>query len=422
MEVSHFARFVNIGLRGVTLVSKFVLIFFLAGFLEPKDLGLYGLITVTIAYAIYPLGFDFYTYTTRELLNCERSEWGGLLKDQAILHLALYAVVLPLLLIVFSLELLPWYLAGWFFVLLVLEHLNQEMMRLLIAISEQLTASWVLFLRSGCWALGITAWMFFDSSIRSLESVLAAWALGSMLALILSIYRLKCLNLSGWSKNINWSWIVKGLTVAVPFLVATLAIRAVFTIDRYWFEALQGLELLGAYVLFMSISNTLMSFLDAGVFSFSYPSLIAAHNRGDVRQFRVCLRRLFWQTMGLTAAFVVVAWFVIEPLLSMLDKPFYIEQLFLFPWVLTVMVLYAIGMVPHYALYAQGLDKPIIYSHLSTVIVFVPTTWLFSLQLPDKAVLLGMMVTLVILLLWKTWAFYRLTPRRYYSPLTANLH
>ncbi len=417
-----YMRLINLGLRGTTLVSKFLLIFFLAGFLEPKELGLYGLLLATIGYSMYLLGFDFYTYNTRELLKRDRSEWGGLLKDQGVLHLILYVLVMPLFLLVFSLGLLPWYLAGWFFALLVLEHLNQELMRLLVAISQQLTASWVLFLRSGAWALVITSWMFVDPTIRTLEAVLAAWMLGCLLALVLAIYRLKKLKLSGWSVCINWQWIYIGLKVAVPILISTLAIRAVFTIDRYWFEALQGLEALGAYVLFMGIANSLMSFLDAGVFSFSYPGLISAHNRADAGAFRGGLFRLLWQTLLLTVLFILIALLVIEPLLLLIDKPFYLSQLSLFPLVLSAIALYAVGMVPHYALYAQGLDKPIIFSHLGTVMVFVPVTALLAAEYPDKAVLLGLIATFTILLIWKTWAFYRLTPSQYRSAAVAESH
>ena len=120
----------NIALRGITLASKFLLIFFLAKFLEPAELGLYGLLTVTIGYALYLLGFDFYTFTTREILKRERHEWGGLLKDQGALSLVLYVIVLPLLSLIFLEGLLPWSVAGWFFILLVLEHLTQELGRL----------------------------------------------------------------------------------------------------------------------------------------------------------------------------------------------------------------------------------------------------------------------------------------------------
>lgn len=415
MPASHLIRLTNIALRGMTLASKFLLIFFLARFLEPAELGLYGLLTATIGYALYLLGFDFYAFTTREILKRERSEWGGLLKDQGALSLVLYAVFLPLLSLVFIKGLLPWSLAGWFFVLLVLEHLTQELGRLLIAISEQLLASLVLFLRSGIWAVAVTALMFVEPGSRSLDFVMGAWTLGGLAALLLGLYRLRKLKIGGWHKKVDWRWIATGLKIAIPLLVATLAIRGVFTLDRYWFQALAGLEILGAYVLFMGVSNALMSFLDAGVFAFSYPGLISAHNRQDGTAFHQGMRKLLLQTLVLSSAFVAVALLAIGPLLSWLDKPLYLEQQGLFPWILLTTALYALGMVPHYALYAQGYDKPIIHSHIASLLVFIPATWLFSIHWPVLAVPLGLCTAFLLILLSKSWAFFRLTPEHYRS-------
>lgn len=400
-------------LKAATLASKFLLVFTLAGLLDPTDLGLYGLITVTIAYAVFPLGFDFYTYTARELLKHERLEWGKLLKDQAVLHLILYTLVLPFLLLLFELDLLPWHLAGWFFMLLILEHINQELIRLLIAMSEQLTASIVLFIRSGGWAIAISVLMFVEPDTRSFESVLVSWSIGGILAFFLAVYRINCLQLSRWSEKINWGWILKGLKVAVPFVVATLALRAILTIDRFWFEELQGLETLGAYVLFIGISGALISFLDAGVFSFNYPILIAAHSRGDFLGFKTCLKQIFWLTILLTSSFTITTMLVVEPLLMLINKPIYMEHIWLFPWLLATTVLYVLSMIPHYALYAQEMDAPIIYSHLAALFVFVATTWAFSVKFPDLAVLLGLTMAFALLLTVKTWSFYLLTPKKY---------
>lgn len=54
-------RLLNLVLRGTTLVSKFALLFVLAKFLEPLEVGLYGLFSATIFYCLMALGFDFYT-------------------------------------------------------------------------------------------------------------------------------------------------------------------------------------------------------------------------------------------------------------------------------------------------------------------------------------------------------------------------
>ncbi|NWC11302.1 hypothetical protein HX776_21130 [Pseudomonas agarici] len=420
MPKQSLIRFINIALRGTTLASKFLLMFFLAKFVEPKELGLYGLLTATISYSLFLLGVDFHTFTTREIIKRERHEWGGLLKDQGVLSLLLYATVLPLLVFIFLTGLLPWRIAGWFFILLVLEHLTQELGRFLIAISEQLFASVVLFLRSGIWAVLVTSIMFFKAETRNLDFVFGGWALGGLVALLLGVYRLKQLNISGWHNKIDWRWIGKGLKVAVPLLMATLSIRGIFTLDRYWFADLMGLGTLGAYVLFMGISTALLSFLDAGVFAFIYPGLISAHHNKDSAAFCLKLRTLLLQTLLLSGAFAVTTLLIIDPLLVWLDKPLYLENQSLVPWILLTTLLYSVGMVPHYALYAQGLDRPIIHSHIASLLIFIPSTWLFSQFWPLQAVPLGLCVAFFLILLWKSLAFVRLTPPQYRSLSSAS--
>ena len=406
---------INIALRAATLASRFLLIFFLARFLEPAQLGLYGLLTATIGYSLYLLGFDFYTFTTREVLKRERQEWGGLLKDQGALSLVLYAIFIPLLSMIFVQGLLPWSLAGWFFALLVLEHLNQELSRLLIAISEQLLASVMLFLRQGTWAIGVTALMAVEPTTRSLDYILGAWTVAGLVAVLAGAYRLTQLRIGGWNKKVDWRWIASGLKVSIPLLVATLALRGVFTLDRYWLQSLGGLEIVGAYVLFMGISGTLMTFLDAGVFAFSYPGLISAHHKQQPVLFRKNLRLLLTQTVILSVAFSIVSMLLLSFLLSWLNKPLYTAQEHLYPWVLITMVLNALGMVPHYALYAQGIDRPIIHSHIASLFVFLITTWVFSQYWPLLAVPLGLCAAFLLILVWKAWAFIKFTPLPYRS-------
>ena len=409
----NYTRLASIALRGITLVSKFLLIIFLVRFLEPSEIGLYGLLVVTISYALYPLGLDFYTFTTREILKHERSEWGGILKDQGALTLVTYSIFLPLLLLIFSTDSLPWNVAGWFFALLLLEHLNQELTRLLIAISEPLLASLALFLRSGIWVIAVTVWMFITPDVRDLDTVLLAWTVGGGSALLLVVWRLYLLKVGGWRKRVNWEWIRKGVKIALPFLLATLAVRGLFTLDRYWLEAIAGLEVLGVYVLFVGITNAMISFLDAGVFAFSYPGLISAFQQQRPEVFRQGVKRLFMQTVGFSLIFAMLALLLIGPLLDWLDKPLYREQQGIFLWVLIAALLYALGMIPHYSLYAQGKDRPIIYSHIAGLGIFIPATWLFSNVWPYIAIPLGLCVAFSLILLWKSVAYFWLTSAQY---------
>lgn len=395
----------NIGIRATTLVCRFLFIFFLAKFLTPSEVGLYGLVTASVAYALYFVGLDFYTFTTRELASRSRFEWGGLLKNQASLSGVLYLIVLPVTAGVFVLGLLPWNLAPWFFLLIVCEHVCQEITRLFVAVQEQLAASFVLFLRQGTWALVIVAVMYYADEYRNLESVLTAWLIACGGAIAFSGWKLRSMGLGGWNLRVDSTWIVKGVKIALPLLGATLALRGVFTIDRYWLQSLAGLEIVGAYVLFIGVANTLMAFLDAGVFSFAYPSMIRAWTERDVDTFRKKLREMAVLTTLFCAAFALLSSLLFPYLLDWLGKAVYLDHYYLYYWLLAAVTLNALGMIPHYALYAQSRDRPIVQSHLGALAVFVPTTALVALWSPILAVPAGLCMSQLFILVWKVIAF-----------------
>lgn len=403
-------RTINLALRGLTLVSKFLLLFLLARFLEPSQIGLYGLLAATVSYSLFLVGFDFYTYTTRELLKHDISERGRLIKNQTALSGVLYVGVAPVLALIFVAGVLPPALALWFASLLVVEHIGQELNRILVTLSEQLVASFVLFFRAGLWALAAVALMIVEPKFRALNTVFGLWLIGGTAACALGVWKLSQLRMGGWEKSVDWAWVKRGFKVAAPLLIATLALRALFTLDRYWVGALGGLEVLGAYVLFMGMSAALMSFLDAGVFVFSYPRLILAAHERDSEQFRQSMRSLSTQTLVLASGFCLFALVSVRPLLAWIDRPVYLRHEVMFSWVLIAMLLHAAGMIPHYGLYAQGHDRPIIQSHLGAFGMFVLAT---SALVPFQgalAVPIGLCVAFCGILIWKSWAYLRLTP------------
>ncbi|MFS2122318.1 lipopolysaccharide biosynthesis protein [Pseudomonas sp. Pseusp97] len=414
-----FSRLSNIALRGATLASKFLLVFFLARFLTAGELGLYGLLTATIAYALYLVGLDFYIYITREILKVENRRFGELLKNQAAMTFVLYVMIFPLLSLIFLENLLPWQMAIWFFSLLILEHINQELGRLLIALSQQHAASLNLFLRGGSWPLVAIALMMSYPGLQNLKTVLFLWVIGDALAVALSILKLRSLGIHGWHERIDWRWIFQGVKVAIPFLLATLAIRGIYTIDRYWLKALSNLEIVGAYVLFMGLSSALVSFLDAGVFSFLYPELIKSYNENNPIRFRLLARNLLIQTLIFSCVMALLATLLIDPALSLIGKPIYSNNSNLFYWALASVLLYSFGMIPHYWLYAQGKDRPIIISHLLGCAVFLLSTWMLSSIYSYMAVPISLCITFLSILIIKALACHSLTPP-HYNPLNLS--
>lgn len=408
----NLIRCVNIVLRGMTLISKFVLIFFLAKFLQSSEVGLYGLLSATIGYALYVVGFEFYNFSTREMIGESPKLWLGMIRDQLVLYLILYFVFLPFALFVFFNGWLPWAYIFWFLVLALLEHIAQELNRILVATSEQLLASCVLFLRSGAWCLVVVAVMWADPAVRKLEFALTGWVVGCFFACLIAIRKILSFDKVSLSHPINWTWIRRGVRAAIPLLIASLAMRGIFTIDRYWVESISSLSVLGAYVLFVGMASAVLSFLDAGVVVFFYPKLVSSAKGDQIVFFKKHMWSLTINIIGVTAFLVLACFGVSGYVLRWLNNPVYAENVFILYWLLLAVTIYSLSMIPHLGLYAFGYDKTISYSQLTGFFVFLALVYSFGDSLGVVAVPIGMCAAFILIFSWKLIAYWSMLTER----------
>lgn len=382
----HLApRLANVSLRALSMGSKFALVIVLARLLEPSEVGLYGLFAATIGFSMLVIGGDYYTYSQRELLSEPKSRWSFVLQHQAIATTLLYVVLLPAQILIFVFDLLPWHWAMWFFALLLTEHLAQEINRLLVVMHRQLLASTVLFARTGIWVWVILPLMWDKPKYRNLEPVFIAWLTGCVLAIFVGLFVI-WREAKPWQRwSINWAWLKKGLTVGLIFLTATTCFRALQTFDRYAVEYLAGPDFLGVYVLYMGMAMAVISVLDPAVFSFLYPKLVAAHRQGDQVLYKKLMRELVWSS-ALVSLLVALGVGLLAPwVFDWIGKPLYAHHIHILWLLLLMSVIYAIGMVPHYGLYAHGADKTILFAHVSSLGIFVIGLTLTSSYYPLEA-------------------------------------
>jgi O-antigen/teichoic acid export membrane protein len=359
---------INVVLRGMTLSSKFVLLLFIARYLSTEELGVFGLMSVTIAISLYFLGMDFYVYNTREILAQKESECVPLIRDQLVFHGLTYIIVLPLLLVVFAGGLISWKYMGWFYLLLVLEHLSQEASRLLITLSRSSMANVVLFFRSGAWVYVAVAAGIFLENARSLSIIWAGWVIGILVSLVLTAYTLRWL---AWQKvsriSINWGWIKNGAHIFLPFFCATVALMGIQYADRYFIQHYYGEATVGIYTFFAQIANAVQTFVFTGIIMILYPKIIAAYQQGRMAEYRLLMRKLGLGVTGALVVLVCAAAAVIKPILAVVGKTIYAEHLTIFWIMLGSTALLTCSDIPHYALYAKHRDKEII---ASTVVAF----------------------------------------------------
>lgn len=363
---------VNVTLRAITLGSRFLLVFFIARYLTLQDLGIYGLMTATIGFALYVLGMDFYAFNIRDMLARDTMEWGRLLRDQFALHLIVYAIVLPMISGIFFLKVIHWRYALWLYFLLVLEHLCQEIGRVIEALGRSTLACVYQFIRSGAWVYVFIVLVLEFPQKAGLTTLFATWAIGGVLSLSFAMLFLRGLGWEkGWLEPIDWARIKKGIKVAIPFFLSTLSQRAVSLIDRYLIQYYWTSELVGIYSFYFNVANGVQDFVNAGVIIAIYPPMLSAYQKGRLSDYRKLYTTLGRRVTVATLSIGGVAAIGIFGLLPFLRKPEFVSYLSVYWMLLFANAINLLGVIPFYDLYARGADKRILYSALASLAVSI---------------------------------------------------
>jgi len=384
---------------------KFVLIFALARMLTPSDVGLYGLITATVSFSILLIGADYYTYSQRELLARPLEQWSFVIQHQIKALLILYAVFIPIHSLLFVVGFIDWKYAVWFFLLLILEHVAQETYRLLVAMHKQLTASWIFFIRFGSWVFLLLPLMYFNAQYQNLETLFSVWMVGSLLSIIVGSVAIKRI-LPNWDRvKTDYAWLKKGFKVGGLFLLSTLCFKALLTFDRYSVEALGSIEMLGVYVFYIGIVMSAFSLLEPAVFSFLYPRMLQAYQAKHMVKYQNLLKELAVSTVGVSFILALIIWYVTPLIILWVDKPIYSSFLSDFIYIIIAGFIFAIGHIPHYALYAMKKDKWIVSSHITAIGIFFTALTLLHYKSGIKVVALALLFSFAWVAIVKTFGY-----------------
>ncbi|MEA1989468.1 MAG: hypothetical protein U9N57_09735 [Pseudomonadota bacterium] len=392
MRKELFTRLLNVGLRGLSMGSRLFLIFALAKILAPEEVGLFGLMLATVSFSVLVIGADYYTYAQRELLARPPEQWSFVIQHQIKAQFILYGMLLPVQILIFVFDLMDWQYAVWFFVLLIFEHIAQEMNRLLVAMHKQLLASLVLFVRQGSWVIVVIPLMYVLPEYQNLESLYIAWLTGCLSAIMLGAVVIKR-SLPSWQRvKTDYNWLKKGFKVGGVFLLATICFKGILTFDRYAVEAFSSTEVLGVYVFYISMVIGAYSFLDPAVFSFLYPRMLQSYQMQDKQAYQTSFKELIVSTIAISIVLAWGIWMIMPYIISWIDKPIYSNHLDALTILISAGFIYALGYIPHYALYAMKGDKWIVSAHISALMVFFASLMLIKLASGIQSVAMALLL------------------------------
>lgn len=392
----------SITYRGLTLVSKFLLVIYLGRHASISTLGAYALMTSMIQLSMYIVGLDFYIYSTRELATNGQNQIGKIIKNQFIVHGLIYFATLPAMIFVVT-QLIGWSYIPWFIALLIVEHASQEGSRILIALSKPTQAIFSQFLRSGLWVYASIATIIAipTTSIDTLTIIWIGWLLGAIVSILYIAYTIGLPSLKELvSSHIDKKWIKKGIRMSTPFALSSLGFFGISHFARFILENHSGETAVGIYSFFFNFSSIIDAFIMAGIINVLLPKIIKAGRSEAATNLTPILTKMTKLIFCTCIVLVITLSLGINVILSYVGKTELIENINIFYILLAAAVILCMSHVPHYYLFATHKDNQIIASHIITL-VFTTAGYLicipaFGLQGAAYCYLLGTFLLLAL--------------------------
>jgi len=351
-------RLLNLTLRVLTMLAKFLLIIYIGKYFSVEALGEYGLFVITVTISMFFLGMDFYTYNSREIIGTEEKNRFTLIRDQFVFHILVYVVVLPLLFIIFLFDIISYQYMLLFYVLLIMEHLAQELYRLYTTLSMPIFANILLFLRMASWVyVLILLWIYDIKDTQNLYFVYLSWFIASTLSVIIGFwYLFKIYDKDALKSKVDWIWIKKGFKISIPFLIGTIAYKVIEFSDRYMINHYMEKIDVGVYTFFGNIANSMQSVVFVLVIMIFYPKLIELYKDEKFDEFNLKIKRFFLEVFIYSIITIIAIIIFIHPVLEYLGKQEFIKNLDILWILLGATFVLNLSFVPHYILFVKHKD------------------------------------------------------------------
>lgn len=360
-------KFVNILLRIVSLLSKFVFLIYIAKFKNDTLLTNWALFFSLIGYYVYFAGFNICGYCNKKLAIDGVINSSNLLNKQFSFYILVFFCLIPF--IVYYIHQPKFILL--FCCLILLEHINQELVRALVAVGKVFSANIALFLRQSAWMAIIVGLDYFTSyKFNDIESILLAWLFASLISLPYSLAKLfPKKQLLKIRFVIDLHFIKKAIFSSLLFYLAILLQRGSITIDKAIVSQFFSIGEAAPYLFLFSLAYSMQSIFDAGVGAYAVNIFINNRNSQD---FFSLYKTSLLKTLKLSVLTGIGAVIFVYPILNYIGKGEYLKYYVFLPLFVLLNLFISLGAISQLALYGKGLYKKMIkYSFISSILALL---------------------------------------------------
>ncbi|MEP9357612.1 hypothetical protein [Sphingomonas sp. KR3-1] len=385
------AGLISIGLRAFLLFGKFAFIVVLAKFTDTSTVGIYALLVTIVTIAIYIIGLEIHTFTTREIVSDHSSGHGGVHIQSHLLTLAgIFGIAVPIV----------WGFTFWLgiagkfnFLLLaaiiLLETFGQELGRYLLVLSRPVASNLLQFIRGAAWMPFPIIMLLTGHRVAPVDTILLGWLGGGILACLFGFWSIRA-----YLRTLHpyrLAWLSRAFFSARHYFVVAMLTQVQYYSDRFIVQRVMGEAAVGVLSFYQSFANTMVTFVQTGVISVMLPRLLLAAKQDDRAAESRVRRAMFGWAMVLAVSISGSLAIGLPFLLRQMNKMAYVADLPVFYVLLFGNVILVAGLVVHLSLYARRRDSDL----MRVSLILIPLALLVNILIVPLLGIAGAACTFV---------------------------
>lgn len=384
-------RLINLFLKGLSLLSKLLLIIMLSKSFSQDGFAYYSLFVSIGLYIVSFIGLEYHAFSNRELIASNNVD----MVFSNYIAYTMFAVLISVIIVyfVFFLNFLPIDLFVYLVFFVIFEYISLEISRYLNFTNRQLLSSVIITIKTSLWIFPVFLLVYFKYLKIDLIFILKIWTIfmfiGTISGSFFVFYRTKH---NFKIKLISIKWILIGITKSKNIFLAAQVAMVFTVIDRYALKYFGSLEDVAIYSLYFSIAYSILSAAEATIFVFYIPKLIKE------KKHIVNMLLEYKSTLKIVVLFLCVtipiSYIIIHPILKFINNESYIDNINFYYLLLLFVSVKIISFVPHYVIYALGFDDVnmrIVIKSLA-YFIFIITICYFSSIPMINTIILGLIL------------------------------
>lgn len=361
------ASVTSIMLRALLLLGKFAFIIALARYTDPATVGVYALLVTIVTIAIYVIGLEIHTFTTREIVSHEDDGRGAEHIQSHLLTVSgTFLVALP---VIYGLALFLGIAGKFNFVLLAAilwcECLGQELGRYLMVMMRPVASNLLQFIRGAAWMPIPLVALLTMPPAHTIDIIMWSWLAGAGAACGFGLWKIRGF-LMRWQRY-RLIWLGEAFLSARHYFVVALLTQVQYYSDRFIIQRAMGESSVGIYSFYQSFANTMMAFVQTGVIAVLLPRLLRAAKQDDREIERNTLKTMLNWSMILALSISCTLIMGMPFLLKQIQKAAYAGALPAFYILLFGNLMLIAGIVVHCGLYARHRDADLMRVSLGII-------------------------------------------------------